>query len=246
MRNQFTNIKVLFFDMGNTLIDFHQGPSDVEKDEIGINNITNYIYQKCGLKISSNIVKSEFIDKWYAIMPERKKLHKEFQIEGFLDPFLEMLKIQLNRTEKIVLMKLFDSEYQKYLVTENNLDLLLKDLTSKYRIGVISNSPSYPEVNIDHFKFLKLDPYIEHYIFSYSIMIAKPQPEIFQKALETFSIVPEQSVMIGDSLSADIAGANNLGIKTIWLNTRGRISNDSSIIPDGEIKSLVELKSILL
>ncbi|MDD4973013.1 MAG: HAD family hydrolase [Bacteriovorax sp.] len=121
----------------------------------------------------------------------------------------------------------------------------LRSLKSKYRIGVISNSPSYPEVNINHFKHLELDQFIDHYIFSYSLTIAKPQTAIFKKATELFVTDPEQCVMIGDSLVADIEGAQKLKMKTIWLNSKGE-SSSLPITPDFEIKLLSELSSALL
>jgi HAD superfamily hydrolase (TIGR01509 family) len=231
--------------MGNTLIDFHQGRSDNEKDDIGISAISDFLTLKLGRDVSHEYIQKEFIEKWFAIMPLRKKFLKEFPIEEFLDPFLRGLELNFTYEEKVKLMILFDSGYQQDLVTAPDLHNLLRSLKNKYKIGVISNSPSFPEVNINHFKHLELDQFIDHYIFSYSLTIAKPQTAIFKKATELFDTAPEQCVMVGDSLVADIEGAQRLKMKTIWLNSKGE-SSSLPITPDLEIKFLSELSNALL
>jgi FMN phosphatase YigB (HAD superfamily) len=62
--------------------------------------------------------------------------------------------------------------------------------------------------------------------------------------LDYFSIIPSDTVFIGDSLSSDISGANNVGIHSIWYNRNEEINN-TLIIPNQEIKDLSELKKIL-
>lgn len=48
---------------------------------------------------------------------------------------------------------------------------------------------------------------------------AKPDPEPFQVALDAVETPPRQAVYIGDSLRADIAGAQAAGLRTVWLGT---------------------------
>ena len=57
-------------------------------------------------------------------------------------------------------------------------------------------------------------------------------------------ITPSQSVMIGDSLTADILGAKNYGLKSIWYNHLNK-ENDSLILPDYVVKKLSQIKNIL-
>jgi HAD superfamily hydrolase (TIGR01549 family) len=62
---------------------------------------------------------------------------------------------------------------------------------------------------LDHFDY-------HHMAISADLGIRKPHPAIFQHALNSLQVVPEQAVMVGDSLRADIVGAQRLGIFTIW------------------------------
>ncbi|WP_274018986.1 HAD family hydrolase, partial [Vibrio parahaemolyticus] len=62
--------------------------------------------------------------------------------------------------------------------------------------------------------------------------------------LNLVDVKPEEALHIGDSLAADIAGANNMGILSVWVNATGA-SNPTEITPNFEIRETVELKEIL-
>ena len=67
----------------------------------------------------------------------------------------------------------------------------------------------------------------------------KPRPEIFTYALKKYGFDSSEVVLIGDSLSGDIAGARAVGIQTIWLNRKGRT------IPEGVDKHASDLREAL-
>ena len=54
----------------------------------------------------------------------------------------------------------------------------------------------------------------------------------------------ENAVIIGDSLSADVRGGLNAGIKTIWFNSR-KNDNNGDTVPDFTVYSLAEIPSVL-
>lgn len=64
----------------------------------------------------------------------------------------------------------------------------------------------------------------------------KPRRELFELALTSTGLKPEQVVHIGDSLSSDVKGAGALGINTMWVNRSGKA------VPEGvtSISSLLE------
>ncbi|WP_291578300.1 hypothetical protein [Clostridium sp. UBA6640] len=75
----FNNVKTIYFDMGNTLLHFHYGDSDEEKDMIGLHKLTKYLNQFHS-EISFENVKKGFYDKWMSIMDSRKKYLIEYPI----------------------------------------------------------------------------------------------------------------------------------------------------------------------
>ena len=71
----------------------------------------------------------------------------------------------------------------------------------------------------------------------------KPNPLIFNYALEKAGAKLENSVMSGDDLNTDIKGAVNVGMKSIYFNPNKRTNNS---IAWKEVVTLMEIKDIFL
>jgi putative hydrolase of the HAD superfamily len=87
------------------------------------------------------------------------------------------------------------------------------------RIGLVSNA-GYDEdiqVLIDQ---AGLRPYLDFIVSSAACGLRKPHPRIFELALQALDARPEQTVMVGDFLAADILGANRLGMGSVWITRR--------------------------
>ncbi|MGH4122857.1 MAG: HAD family hydrolase [Clostridium sp.] len=238
------NKKVIFFDMGNTLLYFHFGKSDEEKDKIGLKLLTKYL-KEFDCRITVNEVKTEFYDKWNKILGLRKDTLIEYEVDKFLNEFLKEYNVNLNHEQCIKAIDIFYSEYRKHIFVEEGVCELLSKIRSKgYKIGIISNSCRYDEVMINCFKEANIDCFIDNYTFSYYFKICKPRLEIFKKALEKMNISPKEAVMIGDNLNADIKPALTLGMTGIWLNKNLK-ENNTNISPHMEILSLMELNEYI-
>ncbi len=75
--------------------------------------------------------------------------------------------------------------------------------------------------------------------------VAKPEPRIFQIVLEQLGLPPDQVVHVGDSLRADVGGAQAAGILAVWLNRVGEIRPADAATPDAEITTLAQLPALL-
>ncbi len=73
----------------------------------------------------------------------------------------------------------------------------------------------------------------------------KPDSAIFERALDLLGVDPKHCMHVGDSLHSDVGGAQRLGIRTVWIERDGRISDIGNARPDFKIKSLLELRNIL-
>ncbi len=87
----------------------------------------------------------------------------------------------------------------------------LNALKKKHTLGILSNGNSYPEL-------CGLDEMFQFTVFSQDYGMEKPDPLIFEVALKEANCTKQQVIHIGDSLESDIAGANNAGIKCVWVN----------------------------
>ena len=87
-----------------------------------------------------------------------------------------------------------------------------------------------------------LEPLFDSIIIEEEFGVGKPDPSIFRHALEQLAAQPHEAVMVGDNLHADIAGAQALGIGTVWVDWEGKgLSKDSPTTPDSTVRSITEL-----
>ena len=70
----------------------------------------------------------------------------------------------------------------------------------------------------------------------------KPHENIFNHALTIANASKNESIMIGDSIEADVLGAMNFGIKAVFFNPANEMVSNEEII---QIQSLIQLKNIL-
>ena len=120
----------------------------------------------------------------------------------------------------------------KYFCLLPDAKEVVKYLASKYPLTIISNGRK--EVQYYKFEHSGLAPYFTHTLISEEVGINKPQPGIFQIALQRNGISADQAVMIGDSYSSDIAGAKAAGIDQIWVMGEGlRVTGETAtyIVP---------------
>ncbi|MCB2309352.1 HAD family hydrolase [Clostridium estertheticum] len=233
-------VKVIFFDMGNTLLHFHYGASDDKKDMQGLIYLTKYL-KKFNAKILFEDVNDGFYECWMRGINHRKITLIEYPIENFLNNFLEKYQLKFNLNQCIETINLFYTEYKEQVCFETNLYNTLKLIKDKgYKIGIISNTCYYDEVMKECFKKAKIYDLIDSFTFSYSLKICKPNKQIFINAIELMGITPVEAVMVGDSLECDIKPALDLGMKTIWFNFNNNNSN-GDIVADFKIACIAEV-----
>ena len=86
--------------------------------------------------------------------------------------------------------------------------------------------------------------YFDQILVSGDVGFGKPDRRIFEIILARLNARPDTSLMIGNSLTKDVQGAQSTGMRAVWINRSGK-SRDGSVIPDWEISGLDELQSIL-
>lgn len=109
----------------------------------------------------------------------------------------------------------------------------LHTLARWYRLGLLSNGNTYPER-------CGLAGQFQFVLLAQECGYAKPDPRIFACALERAGCSPGQLLHVGDSLTDDVQGAQQVGIRAVWLN-RFEKCNETAIRPDAEVSTLGEL-----
>ena len=120
---------------------------------------------------------------------------------------------------------------------------LLKRLSKDYRLYVVSNGTA--EVQKSRIESSGIAKFLDDIFISQQIGFDKPNVKFFDHCFSSISNFKKiETVIVGDSLTSDIAGGRNSGITTVWFNPRGQ-KNPSDIIPDHEIHRLLDLIPLL-
>ncbi|PJF23110.1 MAG: hypothetical protein CUN56_02605 [Phototrophicales bacterium] len=125
---------------------------------------------------------------------------------------------------------------------------ILKLLREKHiKLGIITNAyqPMWMrDYELEQYGLLEFFPECRFSAADFGHL--KPHPEIFKAALDCLNVTPDETVFIGDNPTADIAGAQAVGMKAILRVVRRMTPLISGlIVPDAAINTLDELPAIL-
>ena len=224
-------VKDIFFDLDHTLWDFDKNSMLAFKRVFKKFKIT--IEFDAFLKIYEPI-NVEYWKKYREDKVSKENLRRGRLIDSFI--FFDLIYT----TEKID--EIADAYIQE-LPFDNHLFEgaveILDYLILKYKLHIITNG--FEEVQHKKLKNSGIDHYFSTVTTSEEVGLKKPNPKVFLTALNKANSLPNQSVMIEDSLEADILGANNIGMQTIFYNYR----NESISKKIKSIDSLLEIKNYL-
>ena len=221
----------LFFDLDHTLWDFEKNSA--------------LTFKKIFNELKIEVPLSVFLEKYNPINHAYWKLYREDKIT--------QIELRLKRLEKT--FEAIDYEiaggsineishkYIEYLSTFPHLFpeaiIVLSGLQKKYNMHIITNG--FEEAQHPKIERSGLKPFFKHVITADKVGVKKPNPIIFEHALKTTNTLPQNALMIGDSLEADILGAIHLGMQAIHFNSHHEPFHEHCLI----INKLEELKALL-
>ncbi len=169
-------------------------------------------------------------------------LEIEYESEYRFKKMLEFLGLSVNEDELSSLLVSYDAEFSKQCRTMPGASEILASIReSGIKTAVITNGPRKTQIRT--VERLKLNHLIDFMITPEDAGVLKPDPRIFIRATDLANVLPENSVMVGDSWANDILGASSIGMKPVWLNRKGEQipSTDVAI----SITTLWELPGII-
>ncbi len=175
----------------------------------------------------------------WALYSQGKIQRRQLIIERFLYPLQqagtgdEKMALELNEW-------FLERTSQKSALIEGALDLL-EYLHGKYKLHILSNG--FTEVQFKKLKSAGVEHYFDQVILSEQAGVNKPDPRIFDFALEKTGARREEVIMIGDNYDTDITGAIRSRIDQLFFNQNERFRPD--VPPTYEVKRLAEIQCIL-
>lgn len=230
-------IKAVFIDIDNTLLSFSGYVKEAMRNGFSLFGLKPYteamfpVFEKINnslwKQIEQGTLSFEGLMKirWNLIFNE---LDIDFDGRVFEDYFRE---------------KLFHSA-----VPEEGAVDLLEYLSHRYTLCIASNGPYEQQMN--RLRAGKMSDYFMHYFISSQIGAQKPSRQFFDYCFRVLresefpELIPEETIIIGDSVSSDISGGIEYGMQTC-LYQKNTMPEMGSHKPDYVISSLVEIKNIL-
>jgi YjjG family noncanonical pyrimidine nucleotidase len=226
-----TNIKDVFFDLDHTLWDFDRN------SELTFEAIFN--------KNHPTIETKDFIEKYVPINQACWKLYQYDKITH-AELRYNRLKHSFDAIDYIISDEEIDSianDYIRFLPENNHLFdgaiELLDYLKPKYNLHIITNG--FADVQFKKLNNSKIGSYFHSITNSEMAGVKKPNPIIFEYALDLAQAKKESSVMIGDCLEADVQGALDAGLDAIFFNG-SNVQVEQNI---KQVNNLLELKNYL-
>jgi len=223
-------IEFLFLDLDDTILDFHKA------ERIAISKTIS----EFGVEPTEDVLSLYHeINKWHWEQLELGTLTREEVLVNRFGVLFERLGKTVDAT-KCARTYEHNLSIGHYFLpgAEEAVDALSK----KYRLFLASNGTS--SVQKGRMTSANLYRFFETVFVSQEIGHNKPSRAYFDAC---FAAIPgfdkEKAMIVGDSLSSDIKGGINAGIKTVWVNPSHKDCGD--IHPDYEIEALSQLEALL-
>ena len=221
----------VFFDLDHTLWDFERNSALTFQQ----------IFQEQGLQV--NI--TQFLECYVPINFRFWKLYREERVSKQelryqrLKQSFDAIGLQVNDLTINTLSDSYIEHLSNFKHVLPGTFEILDYLKGSYGLHIITNG--FSETQEKKMRNANIRHYFNVVVNSEMAGVKKPNPKIFLLALEKVGVQPQNALMIGDNLEADILGAQKVGLHTIHLNSNREEHHKFSEI----ITHLHEIKNFL-
>ena len=223
-------IEFLLLDLDDTILDFHKA------ERIALSKTI----RDFGVDPSEAVLdRYHHINKWHWEQLELGVMTRDQVLVGRFAQLFEELGMEVDAP---ACMKQYEHNLSIGHYFLPGAEEAVKKLHDRYRLFLVSNGTA----TVQHSRLTSagLYPYFEQVFISQEIGYNKPDKAYFDRCFERIpGFAPEKALMVGDSLTSDIKGGINAGLKTVWVNPAHK--DCGSIRPDYEIEGLSQLEALL-
>lgn len=227
--------KHIFFDLDHTLWDFERSAEETKREmfetlklkERGIDSYETFREKYVGINLAL-----------WALYREDKISKEELNFRRFYDTLCQF-GIDDRSLGNAMASGFIDGISAKTYLFPNAIETL-EYLFPKYPLHIITNG--FDNVQFRKLKNSGMDRFFTSVITSEEAGSKKPDAEIFQYSLRKTGALASESLMVGDDLEVDMAGARQIGIDQLYVNHEKKLHNAPVTM---EVFSLDEIKALL-
>lgn len=240
-------LQAIIFDLGNTLIHFTGAWPEVmaRADSALMKSLQSF-----GFALDRSKFLAEFRSRLNSYYQERESEFIEYTTRYYLKAILAEYGYPAVSEDFLseALREYYAISQDRWLPEQDAVPTLEALKERGYRLGLVSNAADDADVQTLVDK-AAIRPYFDQIITSAAMGIRKPDPRIFQPLVNAWAVEASQIAMVGDTLGADILGAQNAGLFSIWIRRRGDTpanrAHADTIRPDAVIDRLIDLPALL-
>ena len=223
-------IEFLLLDLDDTILDFHKA------ERIALSKTI----REFGVEPTEEVLnRYHHINKWHWEQLELGVMTRDQVLVGRFDQLFRELGMEVDAA---ACMRQYEQNLSVGHYFLPGAEEAVKKLHEKYRLFLVSNGTA----TVQHSRLTSagLYPWFETVFVSQEIGYNKPDKAFFDRCFARIpGFSPEKALMVGDSLTSDIRGGINAGVKTVWVNPKHK--DCGSIRPDYQIEALSQLEALL-
>ena len=224
-------VEFLFLDLDDTILDFHKAEGIALRKTL----------ETMGLTPTQEVLsRYREINRAHWEMLERRELTREQVLTRRFGVLFEEFGIVVDQTACARLYEDYLSQGHFFL---DGAVEALEVLSKKYRLFLASNGTA--KVQVGRLQSANIGHYFEKMFISELVGPDKPSREFFDRC---FAQIPgfqaEKAMIVGDSLTSDIQGGINAGMRTCWVNPKHAPARPD-IQPDYQIENITQLADLL-
>ena len=224
-------LKTIFLDLDDTLLDFHKAEAAAlarALTQLGVDPAPAVIARYSAINAQQ-----------WQLLEEGKFTRDEILTRRF-DILFRELGVEVSSALARQTYEGFLGQGHAFIPGAEDL---LKALARRYDLYLVSNGTA--AVQAGRIASAGIAPYFKEIFISEAMGLHKPQREFFDAC---FAAIPgfcrQEALIIGDSLTSDIRGGNNAGIRTCWFNPQGK-PRPADIHVDYEVSALSQIPPLL-
>ena len=240
-------LKALFLDMDQTLCDT-QGANEQARRLMGQTLLAQYGTGFDGQGVAEAYVTGIYRN-WSSEQRSRYLPIIEQQGEGafrqqlICDLLAEQGVDDVSAAAAQALLGEFDSNRLEAFEFYPGIAEFLVEARKLFTLVVITNGPEFSQV--PKVEAVNLAEHVDHIIIGGQEPEQKPARSIFEKALKLANCEAHEAIHVGDSLAADIAGAHNSGITSVWIQHQQPLDAELGIDPHHTLLAPSEIPELI-
>ena len=240
-------LKALFLDMDETLCDTMRANQQAKKL---LELATQAMFKKpFDGKLFADAYVSGIYREWSDAQRQRytpiieQQSESVFRVQLIKDLLFEQTDESVNDTIANQLQKQFDRDRLEAFDFYPGIIEFLASARKLFTLVVITNGPEFSQ--IPKIETVNLAKHVDHIIIGGQEPAEKPAQTIFAKALQLANCKASEAIHVGDSLAADIVGAHNSGITSVWIQHQQPLDAELGIKPSHTLLHPSEIPSLI-